>query len=71
MRIRQQLLTVAVLSATAALALLPTAPAAAATPSNFGSHVSACARTMGFSANCNPGMHRGASGWDGATCHEA
>lgn len=71
MRIRRQLLTVSVLSATAALVLLPTAPASAATPTNFGSHVSACAHTMGFSGTHNPGMHRGAAGWDGASCDEA
>lgn len=71
MRIHRQLLTVSVLSATAALVILPTGPASAATPTNFGSHVSACAHTMGFSGTHNPGMHRGAAGWDGASCDGA
>lgn len=51
--------------------LLIAVPAAAtadpATP-NFGQHVSTCAQTMGFSADHNPGMHQGASGWDGLPC---
>jgi len=38
-----------------------------ATP-NFGQHVSTCAQTMGFSADHNPGMHQGASGWEGLPC---
>ena len=71
MRIRRPMLTIGALSATAALVMLPTAPASAATPTNFGSHVSACAHTMGFSGTHNPGMHRGAAGWDGASCDEA
>ena len=53
---------------TAGLLALPAAPALAAPSSNFGSHVSACARTMGFSGSHNPGMHRGAAGWDGEPC---
>jgi len=51
--------------------LLIAVPAAAnadpATP-NFGQHVSTCAQTMGFSPDHNPGMHQGASGWDGMPC---
>lgn len=34
----------------------------------FGQHVSQCAHTMGFSAEHNPGMHQGRSGWDGVPC---
>ena len=34
----------------------------------FGQHVSACAKTMGFSGAHNPGVHHGKSGWDGGTC---
>ena len=37
-------------------------------PDNFGQHVSTCAQTMGFDADHNPGMHHGASGWDGLPC---
>lgn len=46
--------------------LLPSAGAFAAAPDpgpSFGQHVSECARTMGFSAIHNPGMHQGKSGW--------
>ena len=47
---------------------LPAAGASAATPrSAFGSHVVQCAQTMGFNGAHNPGMHQGASGWDGMT----
>ena len=35
---------------------------------NFGNHVSVCARDVGFDAAHNPGMHRGAAGWDGSAC---
>ena len=35
---------------------------------NFGNHVSRCARDVGFDAAHNPGMHRGAAGWDGSAC---
>lgn len=35
---------------------------------NFGNHVSKCARDVGFGAAHNPGMHRGAAGWDGSVC---
>lgn len=49
---------------------LPAAGASAAAPDPspaFGSHVSECALTMGFSGAHNPGMHQGAPGWDGMT----
>jgi len=36
----------------------------------FGQHVRECAQQVGFSGEHNPGMHRGAAGWDGMTCHE-
>lgn len=56
-----------------AIALLMATPGAAqAGPAqagpNFGQHVSQCAQTMGFGADHNPGMHHGASGWDGMPC---
>lgn len=67
--------TVRIFLAAAALAtgavVLPAASAFAATPApppTFGSHVSECASTMGFSGAHNPGMHQGAAGWDGMTC---
>lgn len=57
----------AVCGAVATAALL-TVAASAATPAtaagDFGEHVSTCAQTMGFSADHNPGMHRGFHGWD-------
>lgn len=52
--------------------LLATPSVASAKPvSNgpaFGQHVSQCAHAMGFSAEHNPGMHQGRSGWDGLPC---
>jgi hypothetical protein len=69
MRIRR-LLPAAVL-ASAAVMLAPTTAGAATTaaaPANFGQHVRTCAQTMGFSGEHNPGMHRGAAGWDGMPC---
>ncbi|MEO6144847.1 MAG: hypothetical protein ABIP19_12795 [Dermatophilaceae bacterium] len=63
--------TVRVLVVTALAAgavALPAAGASAATTDPaFGSHVAQCARTMGFNGAHNPGMHQGASGWDGMT----
>jgi hypothetical protein len=51
--------------ATAVLAIAGTATAAPAHDhTNFGSHVSHHARTMGFDGDHNPGMHQGAAGWD-------
>lgn len=44
--------------------------AAQASPSNsFGEHVRTCAQAGHLSASQNPGMHRGAAGWDGMPCH--
>lgn len=66
MRIRNRLIATTAIAA--GMFALTTGPALAATP-NFGSHVSDCARTMGFSGTHNPGvMHHGASGWDGQPC---
>ena len=48
--------------AAAVLTLGAGAPASA--ESDFGEHVSTCARTMGFNADHNPGMHQGRHGWD-------
>jgi hypothetical protein len=36
----------------------------------FGQHVRECAQQVGFSGEHNPGMHRGAAGWDGMACHD-
>ncbi len=66
MRIRNALLTTAVAGT---LMLAGAAPALAAGPNNFGTHVRACHSSMGFSGSMNPGMHRGAAGWDGMPCH--
>ena len=65
MRIRNRFLVVTLIAGALAL---PAAPALASAPANFGSHVSECAQTMGFSGTHNPGMHRGAAGWDGMPC---
>jgi hypothetical protein len=58
--------TVTVLSIPAAAALADPPAGAGGT---FGQHVAACAHTMnGFTGDHNPGMHHGASGWDGQQC---
>ena len=54
--------------AVALLAALPSAAQAAPSADNFGQHVSTCAQTMGVNGDHNPGMHHGASGWDGMPC---
>lgn len=67
MRIRHAF---AVTTVTAGLLLLmpSAANAAPASAGSFGQHVRTCAQDMGFSGTHNPGMHRGAAGWDGAAC---
>ena len=65
MRIRTRFVATAAIAA--GLLALTTGPVLAATP-NFGSHVRVCAQEMGFNGTHNPGMHRGASGWDGQPC---
>ena len=50
------------------LIALPSAAQADPAPGDFGQHVSNCAHTMGLSGHHNPGMHHGASGWDGMPC---
>lgn len=59
-----------ILSAAAfTLAALPaTAQAADPAANDYGQHVRHCAQTMGFTAEHNPGMHHGNSGWNGMTC---
>lgn len=66
MHIRDRLIVTTIL--TAGLLALPAAPALAEPPASLGSHVRVCAQTMGFSGSHNPGMHRGAAGWDGGPC---
>ena len=44
-------------------AAVPAAAVPAAAAGQFGEHVSTCARTTGFDAEHNPGMHRGHAGW--------
>lgn len=46
------------------LVLVVGAGSSPATAGDFGEHVSTCARTMGFDADHNPGMHQGFDGWD-------
>ena len=65
MRIRNALFTTAIAST---LILAGTAPAFAEGNPNFGAHVRDCHSMMGFSGSMNPGMHRGAAGWDGLPC---
>ena len=50
------------------LIALPSAAQADPGSGNFGQHVSTCAQKMGLSGDHNPGMHHGASGWDGMPC---
>ncbi len=57
----------------AALAVMPLAASAQATPGttgrDYGQHVAQCAQLMGgFNGAMNPGMHHGFSGWNGMTC---
>ena len=61
-------ISILLMPATITGVLLLSAPPSAATEPGFGRHVSECARTMGFSGTHNPGMHRGAQGWDGMVC---
>jgi len=48
--------------------LVPTAAAAAEPNGNFGQHVRACVQHHGLDGSHNPGMHKGAAGWDGSSC---
>ena len=67
MRTRNRLLALTAITAALTFAI-PAAPALA-DASSYGQHVRDCAQTMtGFTGDHNPGMHRGASGWDGAAC---
>lgn len=50
------------------LIALPSAAQADSGQGDFGQHVSTCAQTMGLGGDHNPGMHQGASGWDGMSC---
>lgn len=61
-----RILFVAALAA-GAVALPAAGASAATTDPTFGDHVVECAQTMGFTGDHNPGMHGGASGWDGMT----
>ena len=60
---RSRLLTAGAL-ASAALTLVGAAAAPATAEGQFGEHVSTCARSTGFNADHNPGMHQGFHGWD-------
>ena len=66
----RKILRTVVVFAVAGGGLLAAAPAQAAdSKADFGQHVSACARTMGFDSAHNPGMHPGKSGWmPASTC---
>ena len=63
-RTRTGLMAVVLAVTTATLVAVP----ATATADTFGHHVAACAQTEGFSGSHNPGMHQGASSWDGTGC---
>ena len=60
--VRRLLVPTAVATVALAGALVQPAPASAA--DDFGQHVAACAKDMGFNGGHNPGMHRGSAGWD-------
>lgn len=63
--------TVAVTAAIAALSIAgPASAQHGSEAGGFGHHVAECAQTMGFDGTHNPGMHRGASGWDGTECEQ-
>ena len=50
--------------------LIGASPVAAGDGAAYGAHVAHHATTMGgFSGDCNPGMHRGFSGWTGSCAH--
>ncbi len=61
-----------VATAAIAVAVLSVVGPASARPApgaqNFGDHVVTCVSEMRFDGTDNPGMHRGAAGWDGAAC---
>lgn len=65
MRIRNAIITTAIAGT---VMLAGAAPAVADGTTNFGTHVRDCQSRMGFSGSMNPGMHRGAAGWDGRPC---
>lgn len=67
-RARLALVCTAALALTAAPGVLV---AAAAADPGFGDHVSDCALVQHVGADHNPGLHRGAAGWDGTACHVA
>ena len=48
--------------------VVPVAAQADPAAPDFGQHVSTCAQVMRFSADHNPGMHQGVTGWDGLPC---
>lgn len=50
-------------AAVLAAAVVTTGAGAAAAASDFGDHVVTCARTDGFNADHNPGMHQGYHAW--------
>ena len=61
--------SIAVALAVGGLSVAGSAAAQASSGSpEFGQHVAQCAREMGFNGTHNPGMHQGASGWDGSEC---
>ena len=70
-RIRAGVPVAALVGATLAFGLAPTAWADPAPQTGYGQHVSECAKTMGFSGEMNPGMHLGRTGWTGAECAAA
>lgn len=60
----RKILRTVVVFAVAGAGVLAASPAQAAdSNADFGQHVSACARTMGFDGAHNPGMHQGKSRW--------
>lgn len=67
-RVRLALACTAAIALTAAPGALT---AAAVADPGFGQHVSDCAQGQHLGAEHNPGMHHGATGWDGTACHAA
>lgn len=61
----RKLVAVAVIAAAISI---PIAAGAAEPNDDFGPHVRACVQQHGLDSSHNPGMHKGAAGWDGSIC---
>ncbi len=60
----------AVVAVTALSFVVPASARPAPGAQTFGGHVVSCLSEMRFDGADNPGMHRGAAGWNGAECQD-